>query len=50
MQDNGISTERLMFIEADLSQDEHWDEAMKDCKYVLSWHLRCFLVKQTMQK
>ena len=36
MQDNGISTERLMFVEADLSQDEHWDEAMKDCKYVLS--------------
>ena len=34
MQDNGISTERLMFVEADLSQDEHWDEAMKDCKYV----------------
>ncbi len=24
MQDNGISTERLMFVEADLSQDEHW--------------------------
>lgn len=23
MQDNGISTERLMFVEADLSQDEH---------------------------
>ncbi len=40
MQDNGISTERLMFVEADLSQDEHWDEAMKDCKYVLSEHLR----------
>lgn len=36
MQDNGIPTERLMFVEADLSQDEHWDEAMKDCKYVLS--------------
>ncbi|MET1467748.1 SDR family oxidoreductase [Staphylococcus aureus] len=36
MQDNGISTERLMFVEAALSQDEHWDEAMKDCKYVLS--------------
>lgn len=26
---------RLDFIEADLTKDEHWDEAVKDCTYVL---------------
>jgi dihydroflavonol-4-reductase len=27
--------DQLSFIEADLSTDEHWDEAMKGCSYVL---------------
>lgn len=29
------SDETLSFIEADLSQDTNWDEAVKDCEYVL---------------
>ncbi|WP_163652077.1 aldehyde reductase [Listeria sp. PSOL-1] len=34
---NGIQhLEELTFIEADLSSDEHWEEAMKGCSYVLS--------------
>lgn len=34
---NGISAfDKIEFIEADLSKDDNWDEAMKDCDYVLS--------------
>ena len=34
---NGISNlNNLAFIEADLSKDDHWDEAMRGCEYVLS--------------
>ncbi len=34
---NGItSVEPLAFVEADLSKDDHWDEAMQSCDYVLS--------------
>lgn len=34
---NGVSTiDRLSFIEADLSKDAHWEEAMEDRDYVLS--------------
>ncbi len=29
------SVENLSFIEADLSKDANWDEAVKDCEYVL---------------
>lgn len=29
------SVERLSFIEADLSRDANWDEAVKNCEYVL---------------
>ena len=36
LNDHHIKTEKLSFVEADLSKDEHWNEAMKDCKYVLS--------------
>lgn len=32
----GISNvENLSFIETDLTKNDHWDEAVKDCKYVL---------------
>lgn len=33
--DDVISVAHLSFIEADLMQDENWDEAVRDCKYVL---------------
>jgi nucleoside-diphosphate-sugar epimerase len=34
---NGITTfDNLTFIEADLSKDDNWDEAMNGCDYVLS--------------
>ncbi|MCE7065235.1 aldehyde reductase [Dyadobacter sp. CY326] len=34
---NGVSSfGNLSFIEAELTSDDHWQEAMKDCKYVLS--------------
>ncbi|MCI2947112.1 SDR family NAD(P)-dependent oxidoreductase [Staphylococcus caledonicus] len=33
---NGIATENLSFVEADLSRDENWAEAMEDCTYVMS--------------
>ncbi len=29
------SFENLEFIEADLTKNDHWDDAVKDCKYVL---------------
>lgn len=36
MKAGGItSLENLSFIEADLSKDDNWAEAMKDCRYVL---------------
>lgn len=34
---NGITSfDHLAFVEADLSKDDHWDEAMKGCDYVFS--------------
>ncbi|WP_099221836.1 NAD-dependent epimerase/dehydratase family protein [Listeria costaricensis] len=37
LKQNGISSfEQLQFVEADLSKDDHWDEAMDGCDYVLS--------------
>ncbi|WP_042199495.1 SDR family oxidoreductase [Paenibacillus camerounensis] len=34
---NGVTSYgNLAFVEADLSKDDHWDEAMKGCDYVLS--------------
>ena len=37
LKDNGITTfDNLAFVEADLSKDDHWDETMKGCDYVLS--------------
>ncbi|MBN7573412.1 aldehyde reductase [Clostridium sp. 2-1] len=34
---NGITAfENLQFVEADLSKDDNWEEAMKGCEYVLS--------------
>ncbi|WP_443660963.1 SDR family oxidoreductase [Clostridium algidicarnis] len=37
LKSNGITTiDNLTFIEADLSKDDNWDEAMKGCDYVLS--------------
>jgi len=34
---NGITSfDHLSFIEAELTKDAHWAEAMRDCKYVLS--------------
>lgn len=34
---NGITSfGNLAFVEADLSKDDHWDEAMEGCDYVLS--------------
>lgn len=34
---HGVSTfGNLSFIEAELTSDDHWQEAMKDCQYVLS--------------
>jgi Nucleoside-diphosphate-sugar epimerases len=37
LKSNGIMNfEDLAFFEADLSKDDHWDEAMKGCDYVLS--------------
>lgn len=36
LQNAGVSDERhLEFVEADLTKDEHWAEAMKGCDYVL---------------
>lgn len=37
LKSNGITTfDNLTFIEADLSKDDNWDEAMNSCDYVLS--------------
>lgn len=37
LKSNGITTfDNLAFVEADLSKDDNWDEAMKGCDYVLS--------------
>ncbi len=37
LKSNGITTfDNLAFIEADLSKDDNWDEAMKGCDYVFS--------------
>jgi len=37
LKSNGITTfDNLVFVEADLSKDDNWDEAMKGCDYVLS--------------
>lgn len=37
LKSNGITNfENLTFIEADLSKDDNWDEAMNGCDYVLS--------------
>ncbi|WP_138494402.1 SDR family oxidoreductase [Paenibacillus pinistramenti] len=37
LQSNGIkSFDSLAFVEADLLKDDHWDEAMEGCDYVLS--------------
>ncbi|MFU0761264.1 SDR family oxidoreductase [Staphylococcus pasteuri] len=36
LQNNHINTDKLEFAEADLSKDEHWNEVMRGCKYVLS--------------
>lgn len=37
LKSNGITSfDNLAFVEADLSKDNHWDEAMKGCDYVLS--------------
>jgi nucleoside-diphosphate-sugar epimerase len=37
LKSNGITTfDNLTFVEADLSKDDNWDEAMKGCDYVLS--------------
>jgi len=36
LQRGGIeSFENLVFVEADLTKDDNWDEAVKDCSYVL---------------
>lgn len=37
LKSNGITSfDNLVFFEADLSKDDNWDEAMKNCDYVLS--------------
>lgn len=37
LRENGVlNLERLSFIEADLSKDDNWEEAMADREYVLS--------------
>lgn len=36
MQQHDIPTEKLSFIEADLSKDDNWEQAMDECLYVLS--------------
>ncbi len=37
LESNGVtSIDNLVFVEADLSKDDNWDEAMKGCEYVLS--------------
>ncbi|MBC1253798.1 NAD-dependent epimerase/dehydratase family protein, partial [Listeria welshimeri] len=37
LQNNGITDfTKLSFVELDLSKDEGWEEAMRDCAYVLS--------------
>ena len=37
LKSNGITTfDNLVFVEADLSKDDNWDEAMNGCDYVLS--------------
>lgn len=37
LQNNGITDfTKLSFVELDLSKDEGWEEAMRDCTYVLS--------------
>jgi len=42
----GISSfEHLVFIEADLTKDDNWDEAVKDCTYVLHIASPIFLAR-----
>lgn len=37
LKDNGATQiEKLMFVEADLTEDAGWDKAMENCKYVFS--------------
>jgi len=37
LKSNGISSfDKLSFIETELTKDNNWEEAMKDCRYVLS--------------
>lgn len=31
-----IDTQNLAFVEADLSKDDNWEDAMEDCTYVMS--------------
>lgn len=36
LRNGGITAfDKLSFVAADLTRDEHWDEAVKDCQYVL---------------
>lgn len=36
LREQGIDTQNLTFVKADLSKDENWPEAMEDCTYVMS--------------
>ncbi|WP_379128527.1 SDR family oxidoreductase [Paenibacillus sp. sgz500958] len=46
LQANGVtSLDHLTFVEADLSKDNGWDEAMRGCDYVLSVASPVFLTK-----
>lgn len=36
MQQHELPIEKLSFIEADLSKDENWEQAMDECLYVFS--------------
>jgi Nucleoside-diphosphate-sugar epimerases len=36
LKSNGIPSENLSFFEAELTNDTNWEDAMKECKYVLS--------------
>lgn len=45
LKNGGITSfDNLAFIEADLTKDDHWDEAVKDCDYVLHIASPIFLV------
>lgn len=35
MTDAGLSADKLSFVEADLTKDAGWDDAVKGCEYVL---------------